>query len=312
MNHISHDHFTVFSTARKLKYALIISLSIFIAEVIGGIVSNSLALLSDAGHVLTDMLALGLSWFGVRQAARPADRRMTFGYHRIGVVIAIVNAVLIFIIAGVILFEAYQRFLDPPDVNFVIMLPVAVVGLIANVLAVVWLRSGGKININVRSAFWHSMGDALASVGVIIGGILIALTGMMWLDVLISILISLIILVAAVKILKEGLHILVEASPRDIDIDSMIQAIVSVPGVKGVHDLHVWSISSNWRAMNAHILIEEQSTGEAEEIRYSIEKILRDDYRVEHTTLQMESRSCGAEDVFCRGDRKENDQHKAE
>jgi cobalt-zinc-cadmium efflux system protein len=174
---MSHNHDQPQATGKKLKYAIFLSVTILVAEVIGGLVSNSLALLSDAGHVFADVIALGLSWYGIRQATRPSDSRMTFGYHRIGVIVAIVNALTIFIIAAVILYEAYRRFQQPPEVNSVLMMIVALVGLSANILVTIWLRREQRTNINIRSAFWHAMGDALASVGVIAGGIIILFTG---------------------------------------------------------------------------------------------------------------------------------------
>ncbi len=165
-----HDHESALSTGNKLKYSIILSLTILVAEVIGGLLSNSLALLSDAGHVFADIIALGLSWYGVRQAARPSNSRMTFGYHRIGVLVAIVNALTIFVIAAVILYEAYNRFQQPPEVKSILMMIIAFVGLSANMLVTWWLRRAQRSNINIRSAFWHALGDALASLGVIIGG----------------------------------------------------------------------------------------------------------------------------------------------
>jgi len=296
---MGHDHHTAAGLGNKLKYSIIISLAILVAEVIGGLISNSLALLSDAGHVLADVIALSLSWFAVKQAERPPNIRMTFGYHRVGVVVAIVNAISIFIIIGVILYEAYQRFLSPPEVQSEIMIIVAVIGLGANLLASYWLRKDHKTNINIRSAFWHSLGDALASIGVIIGGILILITGQMWLDILVSVVISLIIIWAAIQILRDGLHILVEAVPKDIDIKQMIESIKGIPGVKDVHDVHVWSISANWRAMNGHVLIDDIATSEATNIRVQIENLLEERYKIEHTTIQMENSFCKNGNLLC-------------
>jgi len=269
------------------------------AEVIGGLLSNSLALLSDAGHVFADVIALGLSWYGVRQAERLSNSRMTFGYHRIGVIVAIINALTIFIIAAIILYEAYHRFQQPPEVNSRLMLTVALVGLGVNIFVTYWLRREQKSNINVRSAFWHAFGDALASVGVIIGGIIILFTGQFWVDPLISVLISFIILWAAWSILREGVRVILEASPRDVDVLAMISILKQIPGVKDVHDVHVWSISPELRAMNGHIIIEDISTSQASEIRSRVEKVVREQFHVEHTTLQMECQRCASTELFC-------------
>jgi cobalt-zinc-cadmium efflux system protein len=299
---MSHNHTHGITAGSKLKYSVFISLAILIAEIIGGLLSHSLALLSDAGHVLADIMALGLSWYGVRQAERPSDSRMTFGYHRVGVLVAIANGATIFIIAGVVLFEAYRRFKQPPEVASQIMIIVAFVGLAANIFVTSWLRREQEHNINVRSAFWHAAGDALASVGVIIGGAIILLTGQFWVDPLVSVLISMIILWSAWNILKEGFRVLLEATPKDVDVIAMINTLKQIPGVKDVHDVHVWSITPELRAMNGHVLIEDISTSEAEEIRGKLEKVVRDQFRIGHTTFQMECQKCESSEAFCKLD----------
>ncbi len=294
-----HHHEAGVNTGNKLKYSILLSLTILLAEVIGGLFSNSLALLSDAGHVFADVIALSLSWYGVRQASRPSNSRMTFGYHRIGVVVAIVNALTIFIIAAVILYEAYNRFQQPPEIKSQLMIIVALVGLAANILVTWWLRREQKSNINVRSAFWHAMGDALASVGVIIGGIIILFTDQFWVDPVVSVLISLVILYAAWSIFREGFRVILESVPSDVDILAMIKALKQVPGVKDVHDVHVWSITPELRAMNGHILIEDISTSQAADIRADVERVVREQYHIEHTTLQMECQKCDTNELFC-------------
>jgi cobalt-zinc-cadmium efflux system protein len=296
---MEHQHEHIPSAGNKLKYSIILSLTIFAAEVIGGLFSNSLALLSDAGHVFADIIALGLSWYGVRQAERPSNSRMTFGYHRIGVIVAIVNAMTIFIIAAVILYEAYNRFRQPPEVDSQLMLIIALVGLSANLLVTWWLRREQRHNINVRSAFWHAAGDALASVGVIAGGAVMILTGQFLVDPIISVFISLIILYAAWSIFREGVRVILEATPRDVDVLAMISALKQLPGVKDVHDVHVWSITPELRAMNGHVLIEDISISQAADIRSNVEKVVREQFHVEHTTLQMECQKCDSHALFC-------------
>jgi cobalt-zinc-cadmium efflux system protein len=295
-----HDHEDVLLAGKRLKYSIILSVTILVAEIIGGLLSNSLALLSDAGHVFADIIALGLSWYAVRQAMRPSDSRMTFGYHRIGVIVAIVNAVSIFVIAAIILYEAFNRFRQPPEVKSVLMMSIAFVGLAANILVTWWLRRAQHSNINIRSAFWHAAGDALASVGVIIGGLIILFTGQFLVDPIVSVLISLIILWAAWSILREGFRVIIEATPRDVDIMKMIGVLKQIGGVKDVHDIHVWSISPELRAMNGHILIEDISTSDAAVIRSKIEEIVREQFHIEHTTLQMECTTCSPGDLFCK------------
>ena len=295
-----HDHDIIVNAGNKLKISLIISAAILALELVGGLLANSLALLSDAGHIFADVIALSLSWYGVRQSLRPADHRMTFGYHRIGVIIAIANAATILIIGGVIIYEAYRRFRDPQDVQSWLMITIAAVGLAANLLVSYWLSKAQKNNINIRSAFLHTIGDALASVGVILGGIIILFTGKLWIDPLVSVLISLIILYAAWNIIREGAHVILEATPGDVDVLGMIEALKQIPGVQDIHDVHVWSISSNLRAMNGHVLVGDIATSAGESIRQQIEKVVREKYRIGHTTLQMESQKCESSEAFCK------------
>jgi cobalt-zinc-cadmium efflux system protein len=294
-----HDHSQEGqATGNKLRISLILSLTILAAELIGGLLSNSLALLSDAGHVFADVVAISLSWYGVRQALKPSDSRMTFGYHRIGVIVAMVNAFVIFLIAAVIVFEAYHRFQSPPEVNSRLMMIIAVVGLAANVFVTLWLRREQRRNINIRSVFWHAAGDALASVGVIVGGLIITFSGKFWVDPLVSVLISLIILFAAWSILRDGLNVILEATPAHLDVLDMIATLNKIPGVKDVHDIHVWSISPELHAMNGHILIDDVLTSNAEEIRARVETVIREQYGIMHTTLQTECQKCDST-TFC-------------
>ena len=294
-----HRHHSPLPVGSKLKFGIMLTGFILIIEVVGGLLSNSLALLSDAGHVFADVVALSLSWYGVRQAERPSSSRMTFGYHRVGVVIAIFNAISIFAIALVILYEAYRRLQQPPEVNSLLMLSVAVVGLGANALVVLWLRRDQRTNLNVRSAFWHSLGDALASIGVIIGAAIMLLTGLFWVDPIISVLIALIITLAGWRILREGLRVILEATPRHVDITGMLNTLGQIPGVRDVHDVHVWSISPELNAMSCHVLIDDLSTSQAATIRERIEDVLRQQFQIKHTTLQMECQLCSPNDVFC-------------
>ena len=296
--------------ATKLGYGIIITVVVLAIEVAGGVLSNSLALLSDAGHVFTDGIALLLSWYAVRQAERPSSSLMTFGYHRVGVFIAIVNAVSIVVIAGVILYEAYRRFFEQPEVNGGMMLAVAVIGLAANVFVAAWLYREQGWSINIRSVFWHALGDALASVGVIVGAIIIMFTKLFWVDAVISVLISLIILFGAWSIFREGLRILLEAVPGDIKVSEVVNALKAIPEVRDVHDLHVWSISSNLNAMSSHVVIDDCSVSQAENIRRSIENTLREKFGIGHTTVQFECNQCAENGLFCKLAADDNDQNR--
>lgn len=283
----------------KLKLAIVLTAFTLLMEVVGGLLANSLALLSDAGHVFADVVALSLSWYGVRQAERPASGGMTFGYHRVGVIVAIVNALSIFAIAAFILYEAYHRLLQPPEVNSLLMTSVAVVGLGVNIVVAFWLRKEQRNNLNVRSAFWHALGDALASVGVIAGGIIILFTGLFWVDPLIAVLIGLVITISGWRILSEGFRVLLESTPRHVDTLEMIDSLRCVPGVKDVHDVHVWSITPELHAMSCHVLIDDLYTSEATGIRQKVEDVLQSKFNITHTTLQMECQKCDTNDTFC-------------
>jgi len=283
----------------KLRLSILLSSLILLVEVAGGFLAHSLALLSDAGHIFADIIALSLSWYGVRQTERPSHSRMTFGYHRVGVVIAIVNALSIFAIASVIFYEAYQRWRQPPEVNSPLMLAAAIIGLAVNIFIAFWLREEQHRNLNVRSAFWHVLGDALASIGVISGALIILFTGWFVVDPIISALIGFIILMSAWGILREGFRVLLEATPRQIDVDRMVTALKKIPGVKGVHDVHVWSISPELHAMSCHVLTGDLPLSKATDIRQTVEQVLRRQFDIEHSALQLECQECMPNDLFC-------------
>ena len=294
-----HTHQHPLSVGSKLKFGILLTGFILAVELVGGFLSNSLALLSDAGHVFADIIALALSWYGVRQAERPASRHMTFGYHRVGVIVALVNAISIFAIAGVIFFEAYRRWQQPPEVNSLLMLTAALLGLGVNIFVAFWLRQEQRSNLNVRSAFWHALGDALASIGVIIGAVIIMLTGLFLVDPLVSVLIGLIIALSAWRILKEGFKVLLEATPHQVDVTRMVEALRGISGVKDIHDVHVWSISPELHAMSCHVLIDDQMMSQAAQIRQEVEEVLRQEFDIEHSALQMECQECSLNDLFC-------------
>jgi len=302
-----HTHNEPMPAGSKLKLSIIFTAIILAAEVIGGFISNSLALLSDAGHVVTDIMALSLSWYAVRQAERPPSSRMTYGYHRIGVIVAIVNAVAIFAIAAIILYEAYRRLQQPPQVNSILMMSVALVGLAANLFVTFWLRREQRVNINIQSAFWHAFGDALASIGVIIGGVIIFFTGFYWVDPLISVLVSIIIGFAAYRIIREGLRVLLEATPAGVNVEEMVKVLRGITGVKDIHDVHVWAISPQLNAMSSHVLVDDLLVSQAAEIRKQLEDILKTRFSIQHTMLQMECQQCTPGDTFCSLDSQPHD-----
>ena len=297
---MAHNHHHGASqVGSKLRAGIFFSTLILAAEVAGGILTNSVALLADAGHVLTDVIALSLSWYGVAQARRPPSRRMTFGYHRIRVLIAVLNASTIFAVAGFILYESVRRMGQPPEVNSVPMMIVAAAGLAVNLFVAFWLREERGENLNVRSAFWHAAGDALASVGVIVGGIIITLTGLNIVDPIIGAVIGLIIIGAAWGILKDGLRVLLEATPSHVEVDKMVKALLELPGVRDVHDVHVWSITPEIHAMSGHVLIADQAVSQAASIQKGIEELLSEKFKIGHSTLQLECATCESGEVLC-------------
>ncbi|MDP2931812.1 MAG: cation diffusion facilitator family transporter [Chloroflexota bacterium] len=278
--------------SQSLRINLILAATIMVVEVIGGFLSNSLALLSDAGHMLVDALALGLALFAITIARRPATASKTYGYHRVEIMAALVNGTALVVVSVAIFYEAYQRFSSPPDIKTPIMLGVAFIGLLAN-LAGMWLLSRvGHANLNIRAAFWHIAGDTLSSIGVIIGGLIIMFTGFTIVDPIIAVLIGIIILWGAVRVVEESLEILLESTPRHIDTTKVIGAITQIPGVREVHDVHIWTITSDMHALSAHLVIDDQMVSLSTEIVKKVTEELASHFNIGHTTLQLECETC--------------------
>ncbi len=290
-HHSEASHLTSRST-RPLKIALVIILVILIAEVIGGILSNSLALLSDAGHMLVDALALGLSLFAMTIARRPATLSKTYGYHRVEIMAALTNGTILVLVSLFIFYEAYQRVLDPPVVQAPIMLVVAVIGLVANLAGILLLRKASHGNLNIKAAFWHIIGDTVSSVGVIVAGVIIAFTGWYAVDAIIAFFIGGIIMWGAVRIVREASDILLEAVPKHVQVGRVIETMKNVPGVEEVHDIHIWTITSGIHALSAHLIIEDQLVSRGAEIVATINENLAGYFSITHTTLQIECEKC--------------------
>jgi len=278
--------------SRALKIALAIVVLLVVAELIGGIISNSLALLGDAGHMFVDALALGISLFAITLAGKPSTTTRTFGYHRAEIMAALLNGIILVLVAIYIFYEAYQRFLSPPEVKTTLMLVVASVGLCANLAGIFLLRKHSHRSLNVKAAFLHVLGDTISSIGVIIGGIIMAVTGWGIVDPIVAVLIGCIILWGAVRLVRESSDILLEAVPRDISVREIIEAIKEVPGINDIHDLHVWTITSGIVALSSHILIEDQMISRTGEIVETVNRILTDRFNITHTTLQLECERC--------------------
>ena len=285
----NHDHGGVLHTHAplgKMRTAFFLTLLILVVEVVGGVLSNSLALLSDAGHVLTDIAAIGLSWYALKQSERPPNERMTFGYHRTGILAALVNAVSLIVIALVILGEAYRRFAHPQPVDSLPMFISAGVGFAVNLYMGLGMR--GSEDINVRSAVLHMLGDAAASAGVIVGGIVILFTHGYVVDPILSVLIALLIGFGAWRVLQQTVSILLESTPEGMELPRIAKLITETPGVVGVHDLHIWSLTAGRHALSCHIVLDGNPTlNETQTIIQDIEHRLLHE-RIGHATLQPE------------------------
>ena len=294
--------------SRGLKIALIIIAVMMAAEIAGGILSHSLSLLGDAGHMLVDALALGLSLVALNLAKKPATATRTFGFHRSEILAALANGVTLVLVAVFIFYEAYQRFRNPPAIQTTIMLVVATAGLVANLVTMQFLHRARHNNLNARAAFFHVLGDTLSSVGVIAGGIIIAATGWKIVDPIIAIMIGIIILWGAVGLVRESADILLETVPKHIPLDKVTESIKSIKGVVELHDLHIWTITSGIYALSTHILIQDQMLSRTGEITAAINRELEQRFNITHTTFQLENEKCEncAEGLVCQMQRKED------
>ena len=266
---------------------LLITALFMVAEVVGGVVANSLALLADAGHMLTDVAAIGLALFASRLARRPATREKTYGYLRLEILAALVNGTALFVISGGIVWEAVRRLGQPADVRPGILFGVAVAGLIANVVAMRILREGGGHNhsLNVRGAYLHILSDILGSVGAIVAGIVIFVTGWNAVDAVVSIVIALLILISAWRLVRESVDILLEGTPAHISLDDVQARLAEIPGVSNVHDLHVWTVTSGVVAMSGHVVVGDPAINQRvlETAQHRLEAL-----GIGHITMQIE------------------------
>ena len=294
-----HHHHTSQDNRKRLFFSLALTGLIFAAELVGGWWTGSLALLSDAAHVFMDMFALGLSYLAIRAAARPANDRHTYGYHRLQVLAALANGATLLLISFEILKDAIERFQNPRPVLAGPMLLIAILGLLVNLAVAFVLRQHDHEDLNTRSAFLHVLGDALASVGVIGAGIAILLTGQLWIDPLVSVLISLLILFSSGRLLKETIHILSEGMPKGMMASAVAERMQPVAGVVGVHDLHIWTVSPGYVALSAHVVLADQMLSQSGAVMQQLKQRLHDDYEIEHTTIQFECDGCGQGTLIC-------------
>ena len=276
----------------SLKRALALTAVILLVEFAGGVLSHSLALLSDAGHVLTDVFALGLAWFALAQSRRPADRRRTYGYHRVSILAALVNAVTLIVIVLAIGFEAVRRLMAPQPVQGAIVIVAALVGVAVNAYVIFGLR--GDKSLNMRAAFLHVAGDIGASVGVVVAGAVILFTGWLYIDPLLSLAIAALIAYGAWGIVRETVNLLMEGTPSEVDLAQVSREITGTERVTGLHDLHVWALSSDETALSVHVVVGECPLSDAEHLVRDLEQRLCSRFDIGHTTIQVEScHPCG-------------------
>jgi cobalt-zinc-cadmium efflux system protein len=284
--------------ATRIRLALLLTGIVLVVEVVGGLWAHSLALLSDAGHVVTDLVVLALSIFALGQVSRPASPRRTFGYHRVGILVALLNALLLAAIVVGIVLEAVRRLQHPGAVLGGVMAAAAVVGLIISLLIARLLQPLQR-DLTVKSALMHIWGDAWAAGGIIVAGVLIGVTGWLAIDPLISLAIAGLIAWSAWRVVAAAIDILLESTPADLRTDAVVAAVKRVPGVNDLHDLHIWSLGAQSRAMSAHLLIDDQRVTQAQDILAEVREVLAHEFEIEHTTIQFESLVCRPGDVFC-------------
>ncbi len=297
----THTHFgdVAKQTTSRLALSLILTLVFVFVEAIAGIIGNSLALLTDAAHNFTDVIALGLSWYAIRLTSQPANSGKTYGYHRAGILVALINSTTLVIISLGIFYEAYHRFLNPPKVESGILIVVGLIAVVINVVTALLVKKGSEHDLNIRSAFLHLMGDVLSTIGAVIAGIIIYFTNANWLDPFVSVLIGFLILYNAWGILRDAVNILLEATPRDVDTSKLVHDVMQVEGVLGVHDLHVWSLTQNLRTMSAHVLTDDLTISDGANIQQKINEVVYHRYNIAHATLQLECVDCFPDSLYC-------------
>lgn len=289
---------TVQSRQRTLTFALVSSVVILLFEFFGGLWSNSLSLLSDSGHVLIDVLALSMALIALRLTTRPVSTKRTYGWLRAEVLTSLFNGVLLMLISGSIFYQGLLRFFHPVPVQADITLIFGVVGLLANIAAAWLLKRERKHseNINIKAAFWHVLSDTFSSVGVVIAALVLWVTGWSAIDSIMSMVIALFIIGGAVELVNESVGILLESTPKDVDLDSLKADVVRIPGVKKLHDIHVWTVTSGRYAMSGHVLTSMKTIQQSDALYLEIDQLLRKKYHVDHATLQFESQTCYGEE----------------
>jgi cobalt-zinc-cadmium efflux system protein len=288
--HAGHDH-AAGANEKSLKIALGLTSLFLVVELAGGFIAHSLALLSDAAHMFTDTAALAIALLAIHIAKRPADSKRTFGYHRFEILAAAFNALLLLVVAVYILWEAYLRLKAPPQIQSTLMLGIAVVGLVVNLLSMKVLRSGQEESLNVKGAYLEVWADMIGSIGVILGAAIIWFTAWAWVDSAVAVLIGLWVVPRTVTLLKSSINILLEGVPEGIDLTQVEAALLAVPGVRSLHDLHVWSVTSGKTMLTVHLVTAPELSGSAE-LLATARQCLSKDFGIRHVTVQCEPTPC--------------------
>jgi cobalt-zinc-cadmium efflux system protein len=287
-----HSHTPAGKNKKRLAIVLALTTAYLIAEVVGGLLTHSLALFADAGHMLTDVAGLGLALLAIQFAERPATPERTYGFYRVEILAALTNAVVLIGISIYILYEAYQRFRNPPEIQSGIMLGVAAVGLVVNIVGIYLLRAASEESLNMKGAYFEVLSDMLTSVGVMVAAIIMLTTGWYYADPIISAGIGLFILPRTWMLLKDAVGVLLEGTPSDVNLTSLRESIASVQGVASVHDLHVWSLTSGVNAMSVHTVLADHALHD--EVLAAVQKRVIHDFKIAHATVQVECQGCSA------------------
>lgn len=288
---MDHDHWHHGASRRRLAFVLVLTCVFLAVEVVSGVLTDSLALIADAGHMLTDVAGLVLAMAAMKFAERRPSPRRTFGYHRVEILAALTNALVLAAVAGYILTEAWQRFRAPEPVASVTVLLVAAVGLVVNLVGAYLLRQGSRSSLNVRGAYNEVMSDAVSSLGVMVGAAVITATGWLWVDPLVAVAIALFVVPRTWALVTEAIHILLEGTPREVDLEALRAAMEAVPGVKAVHDLHVWTLTSGVHALSAHAILREGAAHGT--VLIALHTKVTGGFSIHHVTVQLEERCCG-------------------
>jgi len=276
------------SIEKNLRIVFFIAISVFVFEIVGGILSNSLALVADSFHVLLDFSAIGISLIAFRIANRPHSSKFTFGFHRVEIVAALVNGISLLIVSAFIAIEAYKRFFDPPEIDVLILAGVAAIGLVANIAMAIMLKKESKSNLNVHGSYLHVLGDLISSIGVIVGAVIIFVSNYFIVDTIVSVAIAIMIARSGIVLCRKCLHIFMEGTPVEVKVTEISKELVKLDEIIEVHDLHVWTLTSNLYAMSVHVKIKSEFVRQTNGLLKKINHLMREKFGITHCTIQIE------------------------